>query len=127
MKAKLKGINAERELVKFFWTKGWGAVRIAGSGAARLPATDIIAGNGKRILVIECKAASKFLISLEQAQRLQHLASRLGAESWFGFKIARKKWYFVKPGELKQKGNFLFCNVNYVVKAGIDLDQLISL
>ena len=57
MSRKSKGINAERELIHIFWkTKSWAACRVAGSGAIKYPAPDVLAGNGNILLAIECKA-----------------------------------------------------------------------
>ena len=53
---KRKGSNAERELAHMFHNNKWGALRAAGSGSTTLPAPDILAGNGKRYLAIECKS-----------------------------------------------------------------------
>ena len=55
MSRKSVGINAERELIHLFWSSGWSAVRIAGSGSSHYPSPDLIASNIARKLAIEAK------------------------------------------------------------------------
>jgi len=59
MSQKSKGMNAERELIHLFWKSGWAPLRVAGSGVARTPCPDVIAGNGIRRLAIEAKSSKK--------------------------------------------------------------------
>ena len=47
MKNKVKGSNAERELILDLFNKGWAVSRVAGSGCSTLPTPDIIALKNK--------------------------------------------------------------------------------
>jgi len=53
---KAKGSRAERELLAMFWENNFGGYRSAGSGSTPLPSPDILVGNGKKYLAIECKS-----------------------------------------------------------------------
>ena len=53
--SKRKGTNAERDLIKLFWSVGWAAVRVAGSGSMQFPSPDLLVGNKIRRLAIEVK------------------------------------------------------------------------
>ena len=60
MTSKIKGSRTERELVQLFQNTGnWSAIRVAGSGLTKNPNPDVLAGNGKRYLALECKATKK--------------------------------------------------------------------
>jgi len=102
---KAKGSTLEREVLHAFWETGtWGAVRVAGSGSTSRPSVDLVAGNGKRLLAIECKAsaADNEYISREQIDELKEVAMKMGAEPWICVKYDRKKWLFLTPFELKE-------------------------
>jgi Holliday junction resolvase - archaeal type len=43
---KSKGSKAERDLIHLFWSKGFAAMRAAGSGSSQHPSPDILAGDG---------------------------------------------------------------------------------
>lgn len=100
---KAKGSNAERELVHNFWSNGWAASRMAGSGSIRLPSPDIIAGNPLRTLAIECKVtkSSTQYFSQKEIEDLNHFAQRLNAEPWVAVKFNRDAWYFLPTSDLE--------------------------
>ena len=54
--SKKKGSRTERELFYLFYESSWMPIRVAGSGSTPIPAPDLLVGNGKRVLAIECKA-----------------------------------------------------------------------
>ncbi len=102
MKTKAKGSRTERELIHMLHDAGWGIIRSAGSGSTPLPSTDIIAGNGKRYLSIECKAlkaAIKYFDD-EEINQVKDFAQRFGAEAWLGLRFNNQPWYFVTPEQL---------------------------
>lgn len=104
MSHKSKGINAEREIIHMFWsTNEWTACRVAGSGAIKYPAPDIIAGNQARKLAIECKATSAEYQYLEisAVKELEEYARKFNAEPWIAIRFDRKEWRFVQPKDLK--------------------------
>jgi len=108
--SKIKGSNAERELIKKFWAQGWAAVRVAGSGSMHFPSPDILAGNKIRRLAIEVKSTkdnSKYF-PFEEIKQLYNFASYFGAEPWIAIKFS-KDWSFVNPEDLdKTKNNYVF-------------------
>ncbi|MBI2664955.1 Holliday junction resolvase [Candidatus Woesearchaeota archaeon] len=128
MSRKSKGINAERELIHLFWSKGFATVRIAGSGSSRYPSPDVLASNGSRRLAIECKASrnsSKYLTAKEVAE-LQQFASIFGAEAWIGMRFDDMKWYFLSLEDLKQSGSSFSASVELVKRKGLMFEELIE-
>jgi Holliday junction resolvase len=129
MSGKVKGTNAERELIHMFWQRGWAAIRVAGSGSSHYPSPDVIAGNAIRRLAIECKAVggtSKY-ISFEQVDDLNLFASKFGAEAWIGLRFDRREWLFIATSELEKTENAYRINIEHAKRNGILFDELISL
>lgn len=88
----------------------WGIIRSAGSGSTPLPSTDVVAGDGKRVLAIECKAlkyTTKYFYP-DEIQQLEEFSKRFGAEPWIGLRFDREQWYFIQPKDLlkSKNGNF---------------------
>ena len=107
MNQKGKGSAAERELIHRLHEAGWGIISSVGSGSTPLPSTDIIAGNGKRYLAIECKSlryTTKYFYPGEIEQLLT-FSGRFGAEPWLGIRFDRIGWYFVRPEGLEKSRN----------------------
>ncbi len=108
---KSKGLNAERELVHLFWSNGWSAARIAGSGSSSMPSPDIIAGGKGKLLVIECKTVEKLpkYFSSKEIEELEEFAFRMGAKPIVAVKINRKGWYYCDSRMLRKTNNsFVF-------------------
>ena len=128
--SKTKGSAAERELVHMFNSTGvWSAVRIAGSGLTKDPNPDVLAGNKKRYLAIECKSTkskSKYLYP-EEVNQIVDFSRRFGAESWFGIRFNNKGWFFLKPEQLNNsKSNNLFViNFQLAISEGLKFEDLI--
>lgn len=103
---KRKGSNAERELVSKFWEHGWAALRIAGSGRMNFPCPDVLAGNGKRIVAIECKSTKHKQQYIEESQikQLKTFAALFGAEPLVAVKFS-SKWHFFEPEILEKTDN----------------------
>ncbi|MCS7121789.1 MAG: Holliday junction resolvase Hjc [Archaeoglobaceae archaeon] len=108
---KRKGTNFERELVEMLWSKGYAAVRIAGSGAKKI-APDVIAGNGKKFFVFEVKMRKSLPIYLkgDEIEDLVNFSKIFGAEPIIAIKIAHLGWKFF-PAEVvgKRIGFEEFC------------------
>ncbi len=104
MNRKGKGISAERELIHALWSIGWAAHRIAGSGSSKYPSPDVIAGNGGRILAIECKVCKgdNQYFTKQEIEELQTFSKMFGAESYLAVKFAKKGWFYMKPEHLKE-------------------------
>jgi Holliday junction resolvase len=123
-----KGANAERELMHLFFQAGFSVVRIAGSGTSPLPAPDIIAIRKGRIIAVECKArkASHLAISVGQIKELGDWAARAGSESLIGWKIPRKGWFFLKPGQFNKTSKFFIISQKDAMKKGESLEDVIG-
>lgn len=104
MSKKSKGINAEREIVHLFWKNNWGCIRVAGSGSTQLPSVDVIAGNKKRKIAMECKVINdkKKYFSDAEIEQLKLFSDVFGAEPWIGVKFNRIGWYFFMIEDLKK-------------------------
>ncbi len=126
MSRKSKGINAERELIHLFWSRGWAALRIAGSGSMRYPSPDILAGNKRRRLAIECKASksSYQYLSKEEIRQLKQFGTIFGAEPWIGIRFNNEKWMFLTIDDLKETGkNYVISSENARLK-GVSFEEL---
>ena len=123
-----KGANAERELMHLFFNAGFSVVRIAGSGTSPLPAPDIIALKKGRIIAVECKArkAKNLAITLVQMQELLDWAKKAGSESFVGWKVPRKGWFFLKPGQFHRTEKFFLISLEDAMKKGKPLDLVIG-
>ena len=97
MSRKSVGINAERELIHLFWSSGWSAVRVAGSGSSHYPSPDILASNISRKIAVEAKVTkdkSKYF-SKEEIEQLRLFSEKFGAEPWIGVKFKNINLFFV--------------------------------
>jgi len=128
MSRKSKGINAERELIHLFWSKGWPSVRIAGSGSMKYPSPDILATNKIRKLAIECKTTKydNRYIAKEDVNQLKNFSTIFGAEPWFAVKFNREGWYFINPDDLKKSGKLYVINILTAKKIGLLFEELIG-
>ncbi|MBI5065068.1 Holliday junction resolvase [Candidatus Woesearchaeota archaeon] len=130
MNRKAKGTSAERDLVHKFWSlPGWVACRVAGSGSMRYPSPDIIAGNYKKCLVIECKTCKGEVqyLNNQQVKDLLIFADKLKAEPWISVKFGGQDWFFVHPSNLKQtNGENYAINKEELSILGKTLEELIK-
>ena len=128
MNRKQKGTAGEREVLDFFWkTDEWAALRTPGSGSARFPSPDIIAGNGIRTLAIECKvtgSTSQYLTKAE-IEQLQAFAKKFKAEPWVGVKYPRKGWYFFMLEDLQETGKHFAAPHKLAELKGVRFEELI--
>jgi len=129
MSSKNKGSRAERELFHMFWDqKGWAGLRVAGSGSTSLPASDLLVGNGSRILAIECKSGKgRRDIKEKQIEELKEFSKLFGAEPWVGVRFDNTPWHFLELKHLgKSKGGNYFVSPKVIVKKGIKFEELIG-
>ena len=129
MSSKAKGSRAERELLAMFWENNFGGYRSAGSGSTPLPSPDILVGNGKRYLAIECKSLKdkyKYLEE-EQIKELVEFSKKFGAEAWIGVRFNNLGWYFIQPDKLEKskKGN-LIASLDVLKQKGLSFNELIN-
>ena len=128
MSVKRKGTNAERELIHLLWSKGFPAVRIAGSGSSKYPSPDIIAGKLGRILAIECKSvksSSKYIPKNEIAQLLE-FAQGIGSEAWIGVRFAKKEWHFLAIEDMIQTEKSYAITHELIKQKGLLLDEILG-
>jgi len=113
-----KGANMERELVKMFKEKGWGAIRISGSGKMD-SAPDIIAGHPGQLLIIECKSSKRDVIYIKHEEVLNVIsyATKFGGEPWYGIRFNNFPWRFLPAQEL-------LTNTKIIKGQGIDFEIL---
>ena len=126
MGAKIKGSNAERQLLHMFYNNGWASMRAAGSGSIPIPSPDLVAGNGSRLLAIECKAskADKKYIQKHEIDQLREFAQKLGAEAWIAVRFDRTDWRFLSLGEIEEKGKSFLIEKNKAVDMGKSFHEL---
>ena len=95
MKAYRKGSKAERELMKILEEKGFGVVRVAGSGNNDKP--DLLVSNGRRVFAIECKSTKliyKYINEIE-LENFFKFCRKFGAQGWYAIRFNRLGWRFL--------------------------------
>ncbi len=104
MSHKSVGTKGEREIVKMFWDSGWAAIRAPGSGSARFPSPDIIAGRGNRKIVIEAKMTKedKKYFEAREIEELKKFGMVFGAEIWVAVKFRGMSWLFINTEDLNK-------------------------
>jgi len=127
---KSKGSRAERELLHMFWETGkWAALRAPGSGSMPRPCPDVLAGNGKRYIAVECKSikADRKYFDKKEIDDLIEFSRLFGAEPWIGMRFDNMKWYFLKIEELgSSKGGMAYASKELVMKKGLTFEELIG-
>lgn len=115
MGGKLKGAEAERELVAMLWGSNWAAVRAAGSGVSRFYCPDVIASNGNKTIAFECKSTKHKYQYLEplQIKDLQEFARIFKAEPMIAVKFSTE-WRFFRIEDLKQTKNNLVITLDNI-------------
>lgn len=128
MSLKSKGISAERELIHLFWANGYAATRVAGSGSIRYPCPDIIAGNVRRKLAIECKVSKekKKYIPIEEIHQLQEYSTKFGAESWIAVKFSRENWFFLTLEDLEYTSKSALISFENAKTKGLLFEEVIK-
>ncbi len=123
-----KGANAERELIKMLFDKGFAVARVAGSGVSPLPCPDIVALKPGKVLGIECKAwdSAYLSIPIEQIEGLLKWAGASGGEVFVGWKQSRKGWFFIDPGNFNRSKKFYIISQKNSVSKGVSLEVLLG-
>ncbi len=103
---KRRGSNAERELAKKFYEKGFAVLRVAGSGAAQYPTPDLLVMKDDMVLAIECKMRKQPFIYLTEGdvQTLKAFRDRAGCEAYFAIKFLKHGWHFYPLQEVIDQG-----------------------
>ncbi len=125
MSLKSRGINAERELVHKFWAAGWACIRVAGSGSSRYPSPDLLAGNARRKLAIECKMTTgeaKYL-GKEDIEQIRTFAKAFGAEAWIAVKISHI-WRFLMLEDVRETLKGYAINKDLAESKGLTFEEI---
>lgn len=111
-----------------FWKAQWAAIRVAGSGSIKYPAPDLIAGNGIRRVVIECKSAGSDSVYLttKEVSELKQFGDKLGAECWIGVRFTEKKWLFLGMEELQATPSAYVVSLKKAQLRGVSFEELTS-
>ncbi len=123
---KTKGAMYERKLIEELWSKGFAAIRVAGSGLIKF-SPDIVAGNGRRYLAIEVKMRKSLplYLSKTEIEELKTFANKFGAEAYIALKLPRMDWKFFKLEFLKEsKAGYKVDDENYGM--GLSLDEVVG-
>lgn len=127
--SKRKGTTAERELIHMFWAEGgWSAHRIAGSGSNKYPSPDVLAGNRRRVLAIECKSTKNDFqyLTKEEILALKEFSSIFGAEPWVGVRFGKGGWYFLDLDDLRETKKNFAITVEESKNKGLLFEELIE-
>lgn len=129
MSVKSKGINAERELVHMFWSNGWSAIRVAGSGSSKYPSPDIIASNSARKIALESKITKEQYKHFSNAEisDLNEFCRGFGAEPWIAIKFKGEGWFFIKTSDLHLTSGNYSVSLELIKSKGIGFDKLIEI
>ncbi len=100
-----KGATFERQLFNKFWDAGWAAMRAAGSGDKKVP--DIVAGNGEKLVIIECKTINSDTIYLKKddIEKLVLFGLRIKAQPLICVKFKSNPEVFYKIDDLQYTKN----------------------
>ena len=96
---KVKGSNAERELIHNFHKKGFSVIRAAGSGNTTLPSPDLFISRKGLSQAIEAKTSNNNTIplKLKQVQELIAWSDNVHfCTPYIYAKVNRKGWYRIK-------------------------------
>jgi Holliday junction resolvase len=123
---KAKGSQAERELVKKFWSINWACIRSAGSGSQHYPSPDILVGNGSRRLAIEVKtiSADKKYFAPEEIRGLSYFSAKFGAEPWVAVKFQGMEWVFLTLEDLEDTGKSKAVSKELAGRRGLSFEDL---
>lgn len=122
-----KGANAERELIRIFWGKGFAVARTAGSGSSQLPMPDLIVLGKKRKMVLESKAWKGNYLSIREEQMLELFKWQElgGAEIFVAWKYPNKGWIFIDPKHFNKKKHYSLSYAN-AQRKGVPLEVLLG-
>jgi len=129
MNRKAKGSNAERELVRMFWDAGWAAIRVAGSGSAKFPNPDVLAGNCKRHVAVECKTVHSIrkYLSISDISQIRIFSEKFGAEPWIAMRFDSQQWFFIALDELAKTGESSFvASLELARRKGLTFSEFIG-
>ena len=128
MSVKAKGSKAERELLHLFWSRGWAALRSAGSGSMKYPGPDLLVGNKVRRLAVECKSSKSTKIYLDEhdMQQLKEFSAIFDARPFFAVRFARKEWLFLGLEDVEKTKKAYVIDLEKAELRGMSFEEIIS-
>jgi len=104
---RLRGFQAERDLVKLLWRLGFAVIRAPASGSKIKKAVypDVVAIRKGKVLVFEVKRRSELstiYVPKEQVEKLKMFSERAGGEAFIAIKIPGRDWVFVELKDLEE-------------------------
>ena len=127
-----RGFEAERELVRKLWSKGFAVIRAPASGArTRLAAyPDIVAIFRGRIYAIEVKYRrdeSPIYIDKVQLEKLLEFSRRASATPLIAVKRPNKGWKFIPASLVKRTNSGSIKIDDEVLDKGMSLDEFVAM
>jgi len=125
---KIKGINAERYLLRKFFQNGWACIRASASGSQKDVGLDLIAGNKLRKLGIEVKVVNsdKLYIPKPRMQEFLNFCDIFGLEPWIAVKFKSTEFYFINPEDMKVKSSSYAITLEQAKNFGLLFEELIE-
>jgi holliday junction resolvase Hjr len=126
---KAKGSCAERELIHLFWNNGWAAMRAAGSGSTSFPSPDIIVGNARRKIALECKITKSEgyqYLKFKEIEELKKFSVTFGAESYVAVKFSKYPWFFLMLEDLNETDSGYAISFSTAQNKGLLFEELIE-
>jgi len=129
MKNKLKGANAERELLYLLFETGFAVSRVAGSGSSTLPTPDVIAVKNRIALAIECKTKSGNYLNIrsEQMDELILWEKLAGANAYVAWRLGKDQWYFIEIEKIEKTKKAYSISKKEIIEKGMDFEKFIKL
>ena len=131
-KLRMRGFEAERDLARRLWQKGFAVIRAPASGAKtkHYVYPDLVAIWRGKILVFEVKRRTKLTtlyIDAKQVEKLREFCRRAGGEAFIAIKIVdEKKWYFVPLTELEQIETGKYRISAEKIRSALTLEELVK-
>ena len=131
MGGRSRGYEAERELVRKLWRRGFAVVRGPASGAKVRKAVypDVVAIKNRHVLVFEVKKRSRLesiYLDKEQVAKLREFARRAGGDAFIAIKISGMPWRFVSVERLVDTGGSYKVSHEEIEK-GLSFNDLMAL
>ena len=127
---RLRGFQAERDLVKLLWKLGFAVIRAPASGSKvkRAIYPDVVAIRKGKVLVFEVKRRSELstiYVPKEQVEKLKVFSERAGGEAFIAIKIPGRDWIFIELKDMEELDNKFRINKE-VLSKGLTIYDIIK-